>query len=174
MFIQIHPSPFELLVNLIEVVIWPVTLLVILFYFRRSFQEIFKRMGSLKVDSSGIAMTFEKLLEETKDKFKKTKPEAVAKGNIDLQQHSDIRTPFEQVMDIKVLMENSLFELAEEAQLDTQGKTPVLLAHELARKNVISHENSELMRSLLILVNSAKPDISRRQAEEINVLYKAI
>ncbi|MAP55334.1 MAG: hypothetical protein CL605_10560 [Altibacter sp.] len=163
-----------MLIKLIEVVIWPLTLLAILFYFRRSFQGVFKRMGSLKVDGSGIAMTFEKLLEDTKEKFKKTKPEAVAKGTANLHTQNEVRTPFEQVMDIKILMENSLKELAEEAQLSTSGKTSITLAHELAQNNVISRENSELMRSLLILVNSAKPDISRRQAEEINVLYKAI
>jgi hypothetical protein len=71
---NIQPNYFEMVIKLIEIIIWPIILFVIISLFKRNFQSTFQRLGSFKADATGIAITFEKQLEATKQWFANIKP----------------------------------------------------------------------------------------------------
>jgi hypothetical protein len=166
---------FELTIKLIEVVIWPLTLFLIIFFFRKSFAGVFQRLGTLKVDSSGIAMSFEKELEATKSTFELNRPEIMGKGksSFDIENASN-EPPFQQLMAIKQSLDKALIDLASEEGIDVSDKSGVFLCNALEAKGAISQQKSELTKSLLKLVNMARMDISQSQMDIIKKMYNAL
>ncbi|MDO9137517.1 MAG: hypothetical protein Q7U21_06810 [Lutibacter sp.] len=166
---------FELTIKLIEVVIWPLTLFLIILFFRKSFAGVFQRLGTLKVDSSGIAMSFEKELEATKSTFELNRPEIMGKGksSFDIENASN-EPPFQQLMAIKQSLDKALIDLALEEGIDVSDKSGVFLCNALEAKGAISQQKSELTKSLLKLVNMARMDISQSQMDIIKKMYNAL
>lgn len=175
--IQENPSlsNFELTIKLIEIVIWPLTLFLILFFFRKSFAGIFQRIGTLKVDSSGIAMSFEKALEITKTTFEINRPEIMGKGksSIDIENATN-ELPFQQLMAIKQSLDKALIDLASEEGIDVSDKSGVFLCNALEAKGAISQQKSELTKSLLRVVNMARMDITQAHLNIIKKMYNAL
>jgi hypothetical protein len=71
---NIQPNYFEMVIKLIEIIIWPITLFVIILLFKRNFQSTFQRLVSIKANAASISITFEKQLEATKQWFDNIKP----------------------------------------------------------------------------------------------------
>ncbi|MDP3945131.1 MAG: hypothetical protein Q8Q51_04480 [Lutibacter sp.] len=166
---------FELTIKLIEVVIWPLTLFLIIFFFRKSFAGVFQRLGTLKVDSSGIAMSFEKELEATKSTFELNRPEIMGRGksSFDIENASN-EPPFQQLMTIKQSLDKALIDLASEEGIDVSDKSGVFLCNALEAKGVITKQKSELTKSLLKVVNMARMDISQSHIDIIKKMYNAL
>jgi len=166
---------FELIIKLIEVIIWPVNLFLILFLFRKSFVGAFHRLGTLKVDSSGIAFSFEKELEKAKATFEIVKPEEMSKGKSGLEiETSEKETPFQQLMTIKESMENAVIDLAKEEGISVTNKNALFLCDALEAKGIITKQKSELTKSLLKVVNLASKNITAAQIQEIKTMYNAL
>ncbi|MDO9038163.1 MAG: hypothetical protein Q7U59_07440 [Lutibacter sp.] len=166
---------FELIIKLIEIIIWPLTLFLILFFFRKSFTGVFQRLGTLKVDSSGIAMSFEKELEVAKSTFELNRPEIMSRGKSSfIIENTSNEPPFQQLMTIKQSLDKALIDLASEEGIDVSDKSGVFLCNALEEKGVISKQKSELTKSLLKLVNMARMDISQSQMDIIKKMYNAL
>ncbi len=167
-------SNFELIIRLIEVIIWPVTLLAIFILFRKNFEGAFKRLGALKADSSGISLTFEKELEKAKSTFEIYKPEemAIGKSNLDIQSIND--PPYQQLMTIKKSLEKALIDLATEEEIEVSSKSFPSLCDALTAKGIINPEKSELTQSLLKVVNLAGTNITSSQIHQIKKMYNAL
>jgi len=166
---------FELLIQLLEVIIWPVTLLIIILLFRRKFSSAISRLGSIKASSSGFSMTFDSMLGAAKQKFTSLKPDSVAKSKASvLSQTTHTDKPFKQLVDIKDKLEKTLVDLAQEAGMDVGQKSSKTLCKELEGRGIISGENSSLMLALMEVVNAAPLKISQTQVDDIKTLYNAI
>lgn len=64
MILEISPgNSFQLLVELVDAVIGPATVLMILLLFRRDFSDIILRLGTLKADKLGVELSFSKKIE---------------------------------------------------------------------------------------------------------------
>lgn len=64
MTLEISPgNSFQLLVELVDAVIGPATVLMILLLFRRDFSDIILRLGTLKADKLGVELSFNKKIE---------------------------------------------------------------------------------------------------------------
>lgn len=166
---------FELIIKLIEIIIWPLTLFLILFYFRKSFAGVFQRLGTLKVDGSGIAMSFEKELEVAKSTFEIIRPEKMSTGksSFDIENASN-ESPFQQLMTIKQSLDKALIDLASEEDIDVSDKSGVFICNALEAKGVITKQKSELTKSLLKVVNMARMDISQSHIDIIKKMYNAL
>lgn len=175
--IQENPSlsNFELTIKLIEVIIWPLMLFLILFFFRKGFVGVFQRIGTLKVDGTGIAMSFEKELEVTKSTFELNRPEKMSKGksSFDIESTSN-EPPFQQLVAIKQSLDKALTDLASEEGIDVTDKSGVFLCNALEAKGVITKQKSELTKSLLRVVNMARMDITKPHMDIIKKMYNAL
>ena len=168
-------SSLELLIKLLEVIIWPITLLIIILLFRRKFSNAISRLGSIKADSSGISMTFESMLGAAKAKFTSLKPDAIAKSEARvLGQTVQTQKPYKQLVEIKAKLEKTLVDLAEEEGMEVAQKSSATLCKELEQRGIISRENSALMVSLMEVVNAAPLKISQDQVDDIKAMYNSI
>lgn len=163
---------FEAIIKLFEVILWPFTLLFILIFFRKYLSNAMQRIGSMKVDNTGISMTFDKALEQTKEVFNKIRPEQVAKGMKALG--GDFETPYEQLKTVKGKLESTLAFLATEQGISIQNTSYGEICKQLVAKGSLSEDQSKLMQSLLQVMNTATTSITQKQVEEIKVLYGSI
>ncbi len=163
------------LTDILEVVIWPITLLLIILMFRSSFRSAFDRLGSIKADATGFSATFEKKLEDTTQKFKKTRkvatPKSVAGVGI---QGTTTESPFRQLVEIKEGLNKTILDLAKDGGIDVSSMSMVNVCAVLGDKKIISKENSELMQSLITLIDSARTDITQAQVDQIKALWHSI
>jgi hypothetical protein len=165
----------ETLIKLLEVIIWPGTLLIIILMFRSQFKNAMGRMGSFKADSTGISMTFEPKLDAAKKVFAALKPGGSSKSTPKLQGTvAATGTPREQLDQIASELKTTLVELGEEANLNVAGKPGKELCVELERSGVITHESGTLIATLLEVISAAPATISQSQADEITAMYRAI
>ncbi|PKP25761.1 MAG: hypothetical protein CVU03_06320 [Bacteroidetes bacterium HGW-Bacteroidetes-2] len=169
-------SNFELIIKLIEAIIWPVTLFLILFLFRKNFVGAFQRLGSLKVDSSGIAFSFEKELEKAKTTFEMLKPEKMRKekSSIEIGNNTPNDPPYQELLTIKESLEKAVLDLAIEEGISVSHKSTPLLCDALEAKGALTKQKSELTKTLLRVVNMAGMHINPSQILEIKKMYNAL
>ena len=73
------------LIKLIEIIIWPATLLLILSWFKDPLKSVFGRMNKLDASASGISVSFSEKLEQAKNKaFDLSRSKGVAKSTTDI------------------------------------------------------------------------------------------
>ncbi|MBT8261495.1 MAG: hypothetical protein KJO05_01655 [Bacteroidia bacterium] len=165
----------ESLIKLLEIIIWPLTLFLIILMFRKQFRNAMERMGSFKADATGISMSFEPKLDAAKKIFSALKPEGVSKSATSLHERTTFTgTPKEQLGQMKAELHTSLVELAQEANLDSNGKSTSALNRELAQKSIVKNESYHLIEALLEVINAAPAAISQAQVSEIQEMYNSI
>jgi hypothetical protein len=163
------------LIKLLEIVIWPLTLFLIILMFRKQFRNAMERMGSFKADATGFSMSFEPKLDAAKKIFSALKPDGTSKSAVSLHEHKTFTgTPLEQLGQMKAELHTSLVELAEEANLDSRGKSTALLNRELAQKAVVKNDSYHLIEALLEVIDSAPTTVSQSQVTEIQDMYNTI
>ena len=169
------PSKFEMFVRMAEILIWPLTVLIIVLLFRKKISGVIHRVGSFKASSSGLEMTFAPQLDAAKKLFFQLRPDAVSKSAAILgNAEKPSGTPYEQLMQIKSELQQTIYELAQESNIAVSGKSNVQVCKTLEKTGVINNENSKLIQSLLMVIDAADPSISQNQVDDISSMYKAL
>ena len=168
-------SWIDILIKILEVVIWPGTMLIIIFMFRNQFRSAMGRLGSFEASATGVSMTFEPKLDKAKALFKTLKPESLSKNAVNIASSKDIKgTPIEQVSAMRHELFSTLSELGQESNLNVQGKSAHELCSDLEKSGVISHDNATLMHAILDVLNAANANVSQDQVDEIRSMIDSI
>lgn len=171
----LQPSNFEMFIKLIETLIWPITLLIIILLFRKNFQNVFNRLGSIKADTTGIAITFDKELEATKKLFEKIKPKVTSKSGVGIKtQVNREGTPYNQVMNVRNDLVDYLISKSETAGLKVDVQFPNQMSTQLLAHNSIATEKAQMINALLHLTEKADINTSQAQADVIHKLFNQI
>jgi hypothetical protein len=172
---DIQPSHFEMVIKLIEIIIWPITLFVIILLFKRNFQSAFQRLGSIKADATGIAITFEKQLEATKQLFDKIKPRAVSKSSTSIKpSENQTGTAYNQVLTMRKDLVNFLKRKSEVAGFERNISLPTQMCTKLVANNIIETDQAQMIEALLNLTAKATTNTSQAQADSIQQLFNKI
>ncbi len=168
-------STFELIIKLIDALIWPVTLLCILLIFRRHLSEVILRLGTLKADKTGIELSFDKKIEATKQMFKQIQPSSIAKSGGDIRVFpEEDRSPYGRIQKVRTQLVNSLMRISDNSKIQMEGLRPESLAEVLKRKGAISPEKAQMVSAMLEVTASATATATEKQAEEVENLMKRI
>ncbi|MFC7357197.1 hypothetical protein ACFQO1_05835 [Jejudonia soesokkakensis] len=173
--ILIEVDTLELLIKLIDSLIWPITLFGIIFLFRKNFRDAFSRLGSLKADASGFAITFDKQIEKTKELFDKLKPGPTTKSSTNIKTYvNQTDSPYKQILEIRSNIINYLKLKSDEAGIVTDSYAPMALTNRLQEVGAISSSQSTMIQAMLKITNEADASATVSQANEINSLFQKI
>lgn len=171
----LQTETLELLIKLIDSLIWPITLFGIIFLFRKNFRDAFSRLGSLKADASGIAITFDKQIEKTKELFDKLKPGPITKSSSSIKTYvNQTDSPYKQILEIRSNLINYLKLKSDEAGIVTESYAPVALANRLHEVSAITSSQATMIQAMLKITNEADASATVSQANEINRLFQKI
>lgn len=166
---------FKLVIDLIEVIIWPLTVLTIIIIFRKYVGEVIQRLGSVSADGTGISLTFDKKIAAAKQMLKKIKPKLTSKSAPQiLIESTKGKGPYEQVLNIKANLESQLHTIAQSNALDHSTMDSNELIEKLKETGVLNIQNADLIEAIFDLCNAANSKITQHQVNEINMLYKNV
>ena len=171
----ISKSSFELFVQLIDSIIWPVTLLFVIFLFRRNFSDVILRLGTLKADSSGFELSFEKKIEATKKLFQQIKPSTISKSGKDIQAFNEENdSPFGKILKVRSNLINYLKVVSEKNKIQIDGLMPQEISIKLKDTGAITIEQMKMINAMLEVTASANSAATERQANDVEELMKKI
>jgi len=168
-------SAVDVIIKILEIVIWPSTLFGVILVFRKQFNNAMGRLGSFEANATGISLSFEPKLDQAKEVFGQLRSAGMAKsapGGINQQRFKG--TPMEQVTRLHEEIDQTLIGIATENNIDLSGKSTAMLCKELAEKSLISKEKGRLLHALLEVLNSANAYITQQQVDEILEMYNSI
>ena len=168
-------SNFELFIQLVDSVIWPVTLLLVLLIFRRNLADVILRLGTLKADKTGFELSFDKKIEATKKLFQQIKPATIAKSGKDIQAFNEENdTPFGTILKVRSDLINYLKVISEKNDIQGKGLLPEQLSEKLKETGVITIQQTKMINAMLEVTAAANASATERQARDVENLMKKI
>ncbi len=168
-------TTLELVIQLVDTIIWPVTLLILVLLFRRNLADVVQRLGTLKADRSGIELSFQKQIEATKQLFKEIKPVVSSKSAPDIQSFNEINnSPFADILAARSNLINHLRIIAAKEGIKIDNHSPEMIIDKLKETGSISIQQSKMINAMLEVTAAANASATKTQAEEIEDLMKQI
>jgi len=155
--------------------IWPMTLLIIFWIFRKHFANIMKKLSGIDASSTGISLKFDQQIDEAiENNLPSNTPEIISKSGIRIGEKkvNDIpKTPFHQILSIRDELNHRIFLKSQENNIVTEHKSTIELKNELLKLEAISPQDGKLFQTLINLTNSVDNTISQSQVNKIQLLY---
>ncbi len=169
--IVVQVSKLESFIKLIDILIWPCTFLIIILLFRKNLQNAFNRIGSIKADATGIAITFDKQLEATAKLFQQIQPKAISKSSASIKTAAKSDgSPFEQVLSVRDDIVHFLTVKSKALGLDVDPQLPSHMCSQLLLHNAIKVEQAQMIQALLNLIATANDSTTQAQANLVQQL----
>lgn len=163
---------FSDVVELLKVIIWPLTLLIIVFKFKTFFGSALNRMQSLDASATGISMTFQEKIEEAKTLLNKSKGALQNRAKMSVSESND--SAYKRVLDIKASLLDFLSEKARSKGIKPEKYNPKSLSTHLAEIGLFTLQQQKAINTVFDLANSATPSITKDQAQIVEDLYDSI
>ncbi|PRP66499.1 hypothetical protein [Nonlabens agnitus] len=160
-------------IALINVIIWPSMLLIIILLFRKPMVAAFGRLGAITANASGLSLTFESALEAAQETFGSDLAAGVEKSGPKIGFEKKLR-PYEQLVEIKRSIDNTLVELATDCSINVIGKSPSSILTELVQRNIIPPKKSVKMQRLITAIDAAPISISHAQVAQLQQMLDSI
>lgn len=171
----LQTNNLEVIIKLIDTLVWPVTLLVIILLFRKNLQNGFNRIGSIKADTTGIAITFDKQLEATEKLFEQIKPQAISKSSAHIKPQANREaTPYNQILNVRNNLINFLITKSKANNLDFNAQLPSYMCSQLLRNNTIQVNQAQMIEALLNLTANANENTTQKQADAVHQLLAQV
>lgn len=161
------------IIKLLDVIIWPLTVLIGLLFFRKNIGKIISSLGSIKAGAQGFEMNFieEKLQEATKlIGIGSSNIEAKSGGNIILKESRAV-TAHEQLLEIRDALTNKIRDKANENNIQTNSISSIALSEKLVDNNAITRQSARNFKILIELTNVGTHSITQAQVNQVKALY---
>ncbi|WP_111707576.1 hypothetical protein [Lutibacter citreus] len=164
---------FENLNQFIGHIIWPITVLIILWMYRKHISGVINRLGSFEAGATGISMTFDSKLEETINDFLPSESKVIKSKSAFQIRSGEVKlnSPYHQLLNIRENLYNLIITKSQEFNIVTAGKSSVQLCEILKEKEKISKKNADYFLSLIELTNSGNTTITQPQVNKVKELY---
>ncbi|MDT8414069.1 MAG: hypothetical protein RQ735_01715 [Flavobacteriaceae bacterium] len=167
---------FELIIKLVEVIIWPLCLFVVLLIYKQHFAKAFQRLGSIKADTTGISMVFDQKIEAAKKMVQQIVPKQIQKAAVDIQVEGENlnRMPFDQLKHLQFELESKLKTFAENYKIPFANFNPIQLSNKLKEIGAISIQNAKLIESFMDIADTADKHMTPKHLVDCKTIYDAI
>lgn len=169
-------STFELVIKLVEVIIWPLCLFVILLIYKQHFAKAFQRLGSIKADTTGISMVFDQKIEAAKKLAQQIIPKQIQKSATEIQVEDESlrRQPYDLLKKMQFDLENKLKTFAQNYNIPFAELNPIQLSNKLKEIGVISIQNAKLIESFIDIADTADKQITQKHLIDCKTIYDSI
>ena len=172
---EVWPA-LELVNNFIGNIVWPLTLLVLIWMFRHHLKDLLGKLTSIDASSTGISLNFDKEVDEAIETLlpMNNSPEIRTKSGVSIGKKEVEKkpgTPFHQIMDLREKLSHRIILKAQENDILTEGKSSIELNNELLKKGSISFKDSKYFQVLVDLTNASDSNVTQSQVNKVKMLY---
>lgn len=158
------------LIALLDVIIWPSTVLIFIYWFRKPFRVVFSRLNNIDASATGISMSFSEKVSAAKKKAETLiNSTAQSKGGISI--NPGIK---DEITNMKNKLESEMNAIAAGKGIDVQGLDIVKTTEVLKKKGIVNIEKANLIHAFLDISGSAHEHIPNDEMEDIKMIYKTI
>lgn len=187
------PGAFEQIINLLEVIIWPLTVFGGLLLFRKHFSKLISSLGSIKAGAQGFEMNFieDKLQEATKligigtsgivskdggGIIPKDGGGIIPKDSKITPKKSHAETPYQELLELQDLINTKLKSIANQNGISSNGSSNFALTNDLVDNNIINNQTARQLKTLIELNNIGlnSPKITYDQVSQMKTLFNNI
>ncbi len=156
------------ILQLIDIIIWPITLLVILFGFRKYVSNAIKRVTSFSAGAGGVEFSFAEQIKEAKQKIDVLKTTATSKSGT--FENETINTIHEK----QSILQNYVNQKALDNGMDLNHSGIFTTTEELKHVGAITIEEAEMIHIVDHLLQKAGPNISAQEMNQISQLVNEV
>ncbi len=161
-------------IKLIDVIIWPATIILILYWFKSPLQAVFGRLNKLDASASGISLSFSEKLAQAKQKaINLSHSGGKPKSGPNIQPKIESEN-LKKVKAQESELRSMLAEKANNAHIPTSGLSMADLSKKLKEKGQLQFEKAELIEMFSELASSANEHITSSQLNDITLIYETI
>ena len=171
------------LIRIIEIIIWPATLIVVLILFKKNIKSIFDRVGSFEASATGLSMTFQEKIEETKKLVPITasasnsnsggsKSKSSVKIPVGRKKSRKGQTPYESLLGIRDVLNNQIILKAQKHNINTKNLSSIEISNKLKEIGALTIQKAKAFQALIELTNSADSSISQDQVNQVDQLLE--
>lgn len=171
--ISLNAPSWAEVITLIETLIWPLTVIVCLAFYRGPLGNIIDRLGSVKASpTGGFELNFQEKLNETLalPALKSSGDTAKSGGTINIQ-GSTAGTPYEQLLEIRDVLNDKIRKRARDLNIDPTHMSNYAVSDKLKEVGGITYQQSKGYEALIELMNSANHNITQAQ---VNLVKSAV
>jgi len=192
-----EPTPMEHIVGLLDIIIWPVALILSLYLFKKQIGSIIDRFESADVSATGLAV---KLREGTKkigegnsatlaigggEIISKSSGDIIPKGSGDiipkssedfLPDRSQAETPYQGLMELQDAINYKLKRITTQKGITTASSSNFALTGDLAKRGIIDKHTASKLKTLIELntIGLNSPEITHEQVTQMKRLFNNI
>jgi len=187
-----EPETLEQIINLLDVIIWPIAMILGLYMFKKHIGKIISSLGSIKAGAQGFEMNFieDKLQEATKlIGIGSSGIHAKEGGGINPKdggginpkssggitpKKSHAETPYQELLELQDSISQKLKSIASQNGITTTASSNFALTSELDDRNIIKGDLSSQLKTLIELNTLAlnSPKITFEQVSQMKILFK--
>ncbi|MBT8317825.1 MAG: hypothetical protein HKP59_09360 [Lutibacter sp.] len=168
-------TTLEFISSIIGHIIWPITMLIIFWIFRKHFSNIMNKLSGIDATATGISLKFDQEIDEAiGENLTEQTPRLIAKQAMKIgEKRPSFKevTPYHQMMNIRDGLNHRIILKAQENDISSQNKTNIDLKDELLKAEAISFQQAKLFQTLLQLTNSNFTNITQSQVNKVKLLY---
>lgn len=160
------------LINLLDVIIWPLTILAIVILFRNRLSDAIQRVQSIQADATGISLTLEKKLAAAKNLLMGIKPVTAKSTPKPASSVDKTLSPYQQLLQIQNKLHTRLDELVIKNQLKFKELNPLELTEKLAEIGVIRIDQARCVTAALDISYAADATVTQEQVNVVIELFE--
>lgn len=168
-------TTLEFISSIIGHIIWPLTMIVIFWIFRKHFSNIMNKLSGIDATATGISLKFDQQIDEAIGDNLSAQPSGlIDKSAMKMgEQKSDnlVSTPYHQMLSIRDALNHKIILKSQENNIVTAHKSSIELKDELLKSEAISHQQAKLFQTLLQITNSNFTNITQSQVNKVQLLY---
>ena len=157
------------LINILEVIIWPGTLLLVIFWFRKQLQTVFSRLNNIDASATGVSMSFSDAVAAAKRKALNLAGENISKSTTSIKP-----SMVSEIGSMKKSILQDLRKIATNNNIKTEGQDLKSLNDKLTSGGMIIHEKSALIKAFIDIDKLAHKDINSQELEDVKLIFKTI
>ena len=164
--------------ELIGHIMWPLVVLLILYFFRNPLKEVFKRLGSIEASATGVSFSFDNQIEQAEQldphedgitAKSAVQPKNDREASLDLS-----RSPYLQLLQIRELLHGKIANKALGEGFSTEDRSSLEIRDELRSKGLISQQQAQYFTVVYNLTGSAGKEVNQLQVNKVFQLYQRL
>lgn len=155
--------------------IWPFTVLIIFWIFRKHFANIMSKLSGIEASTTGISLKFDQQIDDAIENYLPTQASTlISKSAIQIseQKEPDLpKTPFQQILNLRDTLNHQIILKSQENNISTVNKLSSELKNELLKTDAITAHQAKLFQTLIDLTNASDQTVSQAQVNKVKLLY---
>jgi len=168
------PITWTELISLIQVLIWPLTCLIIILLFKTKLSGIIASLGSLKASKDGIEMTFQNKIESVQQMLSGGPVGALSKSGKKINISGSKQSPSDQLKEINEALNEAINSKASEYNIDVSNLGATEISSKLKDIGAITLQKARMFNALIDLTESGNPSISQSQVNQVKTLFLSL